>query len=87
MASAVSTEEDVCYSISPLVRVREEAFGLLFYHTEDSRLTFVKSANLLQIQVLANGTKRIAANLEPKTQARVRKLLDHLLKKGLIRAA
>jgi putative mycofactocin binding protein MftB len=84
MVSAVSTEDDFCHTVSPSVRVRKEAFGLLFYNTEDSRLTFVKSGNILQIQALQNGRKRIAACLEPKNQMRVRTLLDHLLKKRLI---
>jgi putative mycofactocin binding protein MftB len=94
MVSAVSTEptintrinrqDDSCYTISPHVRVRKEAFGLLFYNTEDSRLTFVKSGDLLQIKTLPHGAKRIMASLEPETYSRVRKLLDHLLKKRLI---
>jgi putative mycofactocin binding protein MftB len=83
MESAVSTELAI-YTISPHVRVRKEAFGLLFYNTEDSRLTFVKSRDILQIEALPNGVKKIAAALEPATQVRVKKLLDHLLKKRLI---
>jgi putative mycofactocin binding protein MftB len=66
------------------VRVRIEAFGLLFYNTENSRLTFVKSRDILQIEDLPNGSKRISASLEPVTQVRVKKLLDHLLQKRLI---
>jgi putative mycofactocin binding protein MftB len=94
MVSAVSTEpavytksnrrDDSCYAISPPVRARKEAFGLLFYNTEDSRLTFVKSGDLLQIKTLPHGARRIMASLEPATYSRVRKLLDHLLKKRLI---
>jgi putative mycofactocin binding protein MftB len=94
MVSAVFTEpanytrinrrDDLCYTISPQVRVRKEAFGLLFYNTEDSRLTFVKSGDLLQIKALPHGAMGITASLEPETQTRVRKLLDHLLKKRLI---
>jgi putative mycofactocin binding protein MftB len=94
MASAVSTEaavsstikrrDDSCYAISPSVRARKESFGLLFYNTEDSRLTFVKSGDLLQIKTLPLGAKLITASLEPETQSRVKKLLDHLLKKRLI---
>jgi putative mycofactocin binding protein MftB len=94
MVSAVSTEaavptrmnrqDDSCYAISLPVRVRKEAFGLLFYNTEDSRLTFVKSGDLLRIISLPHEAKRITARLEPETQTRVRKLLDHLLKKRLI---
>ena len=95
MASAVSTEPAVStktyrrdvsyYAISPPVRVRKETFGLLFFNTEDSNLTFVKSGDLLQISDLPHGAKRITASLEPETQTRVRKLLDQLLQKRLIR--
>jgi putative mycofactocin binding protein MftB len=95
MVSAVSTElaisarmdrrDDKRYAVTPPVRVRKEAFGILFYNTEDSRLTFVKSGDLLQINALPHGVKAITASLEPETQSRVRKLLDHLLKKRLIR--
>jgi putative mycofactocin binding protein MftB len=86
MESAVSTEPAI-YAVSPHVRVRKEAFGLLFYNMETSRLTFVKSRNFLQIKALPNGAKGIATNLEPAAQVRVRKLLDHLSEKRLIRGA
>jgi len=76
--------DDSCYAVSPPVRVRKESFGLLFYNTEDSRLTFVKSGDLLQIKALPHGAKQIEASLKPETQSRLRKLLDHLLQKGLI---
>jgi putative mycofactocin binding protein MftB len=82
MVSAVSTEP--CYTISPHVRVRKEAFGLLFFNTEDSRLTFVKSGNILQIKALPHGAKGIVTDLEPETQTKVRKLLDQLMQKRLI---
>jgi putative mycofactocin binding protein MftB len=83
MVSAVFTEPAI-YTVSPHVRVRKESFGLLFYNADDSRLTFVKSRDLLQIQVHPNGAKTIAASLKPETQTKVRRLLDHLLKKRLI---
>jgi putative mycofactocin binding protein MftB len=94
MVSAVSTEpamdtsinrqDDLRYTVPQHVRVRKEAFGLLFYNTEDARLTFVKSGDFLQIQALPNREKRIVAGLKPQTQVRVKKLLDHLSKKRLI---
>jgi putative mycofactocin binding protein MftB len=83
MVSAVSTE-DARYTVAPSIRVRTEAFGLLFYNMENSRLTFVKSGKILRIQALPNGVKSIVARREPETQTRVKKLLDHLLKKRLI---
>jgi putative mycofactocin binding protein MftB len=80
----VAFTETAIYTIPPSVRVRKEAFGLLFYHTDDSRLTFVKSKDMLQIQTLTDGTKHITTGLEPKNQANLKTLLDHLLKKRLI---
>ena len=76
--------DDSRYAISPPVRVRKEDFGLLFYDTENSRLTFVKSGDLLQIKVLSHGAKGITVSMKPEAQLRVRKLLDQLLKKRLI---
>jgi putative mycofactocin binding protein MftB len=97
MVSAVSTEaakrtrtergEDLSYAISPSVRVRKEAFGLLFYDMEESRLTFVKSRDFLRIDTLPGRRKMISASVRPETRAGARKLLDRLLKKRLIRDA
>ncbi len=92
MESVVSIEPTVYggmdqrdgYGISPAVRVRKEAFGLLFYNTEESRLTFVKSGTLLRIQDHPDGSKKIMADMKPETQAKVKRLFDHLLKKRLI---
>ena len=79
----MSTEPAI-YTVYPFVRVRKEAFGLLFYNTEDSRLTFVKSGNILKIKSLPHGVKGIAAGLEPETQSRASRLLDLLIEKRLI---
>lgn len=79
--------EDLSYVIPPSVRVRKEAFGLLFYDTEASRLTFVKSKGFLRIGTLPGGRKVISAIVKPETQASAGKLLDHLLEKRLIRDA
>ena len=77
--------DDSCYKITPPVRVREETFGLLFYDTDNSRLTFVKSGDLLKIRNLPHGVKGITVDMKTETQAKVRKLIDQLLKKRLIR--
>ena len=94
MASAASTdplaspEEDlrgnIRYTVSPLARVRKESFGLLFYNTKDTRLTFVKSRDLLQVLSIANGEKLITASPGSAAQVKVKKLLDDLMVKGLI---
>jgi len=79
--------DDAAYAISRAVRVREEAFGLLFYDTGESRLTFVRSGELLQIKIQPDGSKTISADMTPQTRAKVRRLLDNLIKKRLICAS
>ena len=78
-------KESLSYEIPASVRVRKESFGLLFYDTEASRLTFVRSKDLLRVETLTNGKKRISAGVPPEAPAKVNKLLNHLLKKRLIR--
>jgi putative mycofactocin binding protein MftB len=82
--TAMNRRDDLDYAIAPSVRVRTETFGLLFYHTGESRLTFVKSGDLLQIKTLPHGAIRIASASDRETRAKVKKLLDQLLKKRLI---
>jgi len=93
MESAVSTDPgdfsafESRYAVPPSVRVRKEFFGLLFYHTLDSRLTFVKSKNLLRVVALPAGGKMLVASADLASRAKIKRLLDFLLKKGLIREA
>ena len=96
MESAVSTEikmdaipdrqNDLHCIIAPHVRVRRESFGLLFYNTENSSLTFVKSADHLEIRVLSSREKVIIATArKPEMQVRIKNLFDHLSRKRLLR--
>ena len=95
MGSAVSTEaaeqektdrgEGLYYEVPRPVKVRKETFGLLFYDTKESRLTFVRSGDLLQIRIFQHGRKMISAGVKPESRAKVKRLLDHLLEKRLIR--
>lgn len=72
------------YMVSPHVRVRKEEFGLLFYNTQNAKLTFVKSEDLLKIQNLPKRQKMIAAANEATNRRRSKKILDELVNKGLI---
>jgi putative mycofactocin binding protein MftB len=47
---------EFCCHLFPGVRVRKEKFGLLFYNTKDTNLTFVKSGNLLKIENSGNSS-------------------------------
>ena len=90
MGSAVSTNpvrrttKECCFAVSPAARVRKEAFGLVFFNTRESRLTFVRCGDLLRIEAGPCGRKKIAAQLEGRSREKVKRLLDHLLRKGLI---
>jgi putative mycofactocin binding protein MftB len=77
--------EDVCYHISPSVRVRREVFGLLFYNSRDTKLTFVKSGDLLDIGTLSPGSPGLTLHRDnSEREVKVRRVLETLLKKGLI---
>ena len=77
-------QESGGYVVSPHVRVRREAFGLLFYNTQNTRLTFVRSGDLFKIKILPRGEKRIIAANEATDRRRIKKILDNLVNKGLI---
>ncbi len=64
------------------VRVRREDFGLLFYDTRSTRLTYVRSGAVLEPPPFT-GERRL---LRPTTPlgADVLRLLDDLITKGLI---
>lgn len=46
--------KDFNYCLSPGVKARREKFGLLFFNSKDTNLTFVKSGDLLDIEVSGN---------------------------------
>jgi len=70
--------------VSPHVRVRKEEFGLLFYNTQNTKLTFVRSGDLFQIENLPSGGKMVAAAYEAADRNRPKKILENLVNKGLI---
>ena len=76
--------DNACYTVPPRVRVRKEPFGLLFYNIVDARLTFVRSGDLLQTATLPQGGKMVVASFGSGDQGKAKRLLESLLKKGLI---
>jgi putative mycofactocin binding protein MftB len=82
-ASPAKSHGNTRFVVPPFVRVREETFGLLFYNTENSRLIFVHSGDVLKILSPGCGEKVISAGLHSAEQ-RVNKLLDDLVGRGLI---
>jgi putative mycofactocin binding protein MftB len=89
MASAACTEPaaGVRYVVPGAVRVRPEDFGLLFYDTRTTHLTFVRSGGRVTVAPGAAGEEREllldGGDGRPDATAR---LLQTLQEKGLIRA-
>lgn len=75
------------YTLREGVRARQEEFGLLFYNSADTRLTFVKSGNLLQIEKGSEGAFTLKMGLgdgQDDYQGRIGRLIETLLRRGLI---
>ena len=76
------------YLVPDWVRVRRESFGLLFYDTRSTKLTFVRSGETLVPPPFTGGRRvlRLSAGAQRPGTALPR-LLENLLAKGLIVAA
>jgi putative mycofactocin binding protein MftB len=88
------------YLIPDWVRVRKESFGLLFYDTRSTKLTFVRSGDSLEPPAFFGGARvlRVVAGAEPAGAARpasaqgaagqaggaLERLMDTLVAKGLV---
>lgn len=85
------------YLVPDWVRVRSEDFGLLFYDTRSTRLTFVRSGDRLVpppftgdrrvVQVRSAGDDRAPSGLaapDPADDPALHRLLDGLVAKGLL---
>lgn len=73
------------YPVHPGVRVRSENFGLLFYNTADTSLTFVKCGSSLQLSYSNDYGTYVTGTYEKEEHARkVKNVLKRLVKKGLI---
>ena len=86
MASAACTEAASAtrYVVPGTVRVRPEDFGLLFYDTRTTHLTFVRSGERLSVGPGAERELRLAWRDGPHDATA--RLLRTLREKGLIRA-
>jgi putative mycofactocin binding protein MftB len=73
------------YRLSPGVRARRENFGLLFYSSRDARLTFLKSGDLLSVSPDPDLHYCLTADCKDgEAEAKTRRFIELLLKKGLI---
>jgi putative mycofactocin binding protein MftB len=73
------------YAVHHAVRVRDEDFGLLFYNSADTRLTFVKCGRSIGIIAADDGSTRLTVNCRDEVdKLKARKVLHNLAEKGLI---
>ncbi len=77
----------VYYKLSPGTRVRKETFGLLFYNTKNTRLTFIDSGDLISVETLENESPEADFMGNDETNNRkIKGLLKNLVKRGLLLA-
>lgn len=73
------------YAVPSWVRVRREEFGLLFYDTRDTRLTFVRSGSSLTAPSFTGAERRLGVQCESEPRERsVGRLLEKLEARGLV---
>ena len=73
------------YAVPTWVRVRREAFGLLFYDTRSTKLTFVRSGNALVPPPFTGGRRPLEIACDnPAQRQTVLRLLGRLESKGLL---
>jgi putative mycofactocin binding protein MftB len=73
------------YLIPDWVRVRRESFGLLFYDTRSTKLTFVRSGDALAPPPFAGPDRLLHVGaLQGSRRAAVGRLLENLVDRGLI---
>jgi putative mycofactocin binding protein MftB len=75
--------ESIEYLVPDWVRVRRESFGLLFYDTRSTRLTFVRSGEALEPPPFVGGDRRLRV-MAAGGQPAVARLLSDLVAKGLL---
>jgi putative mycofactocin binding protein MftB len=86
MASVECTERQASQFRTPdWIRVRPEGFGLLFYDTRSTRLTFVRSDGLLERRHCTMGGQPLTlVEAVTSDDARVDRVLQKLVDKGLL---
>ncbi len=73
------------YVAPPWVRVRREEFGLLFYDTRDTKLTFVRSGSSLAAPSFTGRERRLeVGHMDERRERAVGRLLEKLEAKGLV---
>ena len=75
----------ISYLLRGGVRARREEFGILFYDSRDTKLTFVRSGKCLDLVPGSNGARMLVSGLRTGERAeKIQSLLNRLLEEGLI---
>ena len=72
------------YLVPDWVRVRREGFGLLFYDTRSTKLTFVRSGDSLDSPPFTGARRSLAVTDLDGAAPGLSRLLQDLAEKGLI---
>ena len=88
MASIRATDNGsraIDYVVPDWVRVRDEDFGLLFYDTRSTKLTFVRSGASLSAPPFTGSRRVLSVNRGDNGNGpALTRLLDNLITKGLV---
>ncbi|MEL7563608.1 MAG: mycofactocin biosynthesis chaperone MftB [Dehalobacterium sp.] len=77
----------IYYRLSPDTKVREESFGLLFYNTKNTNLTFIESGRLISIENLEKESPESDyLGQDEATNQKIKSILEKLVKRGLLLA-
>ena len=73
------------YHLAPGIRARRETFGLLFYNSKDTNLTFVRSGDLLNVEIIPENQSKLTPNyIDKEGNEKIGRVINVLLEKGLV---
>jgi putative mycofactocin binding protein MftB len=78
------TGSRVTYFVPDWVRVRRESFGLLFYDTRSTRLTYVRSGDSLDPTPFTGAGRSLTVTASGGVSPALEHVLKDLVAKGLI---
>jgi putative mycofactocin binding protein MftB len=84
LSASPSSRGGTDYLVPDWVRVRRESFGLLFYDTRSTRLTFVRSGDGLEPPPFTGSPRRLTLAAPGGMTPALARLLTDLVAKGLI---
>ena len=84
MNRATEAAGDREYLVPEWVRVRRESFGLLFYDTRSTRLTYVRSGDSLAAPPFTGRRRVLGVNAREGVSPALSRLLQDLVAKGLV---